>query len=104
MGLPTRPPTRPPTKPPGSSPRIRRGRPAVTAWSRRGGPTPAGFPRTPTNRRRLTVALQRAPAARPVVGDDLFEHGGQRPRVDRLAPAHGHGAGGLVVGAARDDC
>src|SRR5256884_5632247 len=48
-------------------------------------------------------ALQLAPAAGPVVGHDLPEHGGEGGRIDGFALADGHGAGGLVVLAAGDD-
>jgi hypothetical protein len=52
---------------------------------------------------RLWPALQLAPAAGPVVGDDLPEHGAEGRRVDDLALTDGHGAGGLVVVAGGDD-
>src|SRR5450759_4068788 len=42
----------------------------------------------------LAFALQLAPAASSVVGDDVLEHGAQGGRVDGLALADGHGAGG----------
>src|SRR6266446_859898 len=51
----------------------------------------------------FALALEPAPAARSVVGDDLLEHGGERGRVDGFALAEGHRAGGLVVVAGRDD-
>ena len=51
----------------------------------------------------LARAFQLSPAAGTVVGDDLLEHGGEGGRVDRLAPANGHRAGGLVVVAGGDD-
>src|SRR5438309_7284511 len=46
---------------------------------------------------RASVALQLAPAAGPVVGNDVFEHGGEGGCVDGLALVDGHGTGGLVV-------
>src|SRR5947209_2150170 len=48
-------------------------------------------------------ALQPAPASGAVVGDDLLEDRSQGGRVDGLALADGHRAGGLVLVAARDD-
>jgi hypothetical protein len=52
---------------------------------------------------RLGVALQLAPAAGAIVGNDLFEHGGEGGGVDGFALADGHGAGGLVAVARSDD-
>src|SRR5215468_1645228 len=54
-------------------------------------------------RRWLGLPLELAPAAGPVVRDDLPEHRGQRGRVDALAPADRHRPGGGVVVAAGDD-
>src|SRR5438132_1034499 len=51
----------------------------------------------------LPFALQFAPAAGPVVRDDLLDHGAERGCVDGLALADGHRAGGLVVVAGGDD-
>src|SRR5262249_59434275 len=45
---------------------------------------------------RLGLPLELAPAAGPVVRDDLPEHRGQRGRVDGLAPPDGHCPGGGV--------
>src|SRR5262245_8142664 len=52
---------------------------------------------------RPSLLLQLAPAARPVVGDDLLEHRAQRPRVDGLAGAYRDRARGRVVVATGDD-
>src|SRR6266700_2625211 len=48
-------------------------------------------------------ALQLAPSAGAVVGDDLFEHGGQGGGVERFPLTKGDGSGGLVVVAGGDD-
>jgi hypothetical protein len=53
--------------------------------------------------RRSASALQLAPAAGPVVGDDLPEHRDESGRVDALSVAYGYSAGGLVVVTARND-
>ena len=44
-----------------------------------------------------------APAAGPIVGNDLRERSGERTRVGGLALADGHSAGTLVVVAGGDD-
>src|SRR6478672_7748086 len=66
--------------------------------------------RRPCHRRRLIgssavglSALEPAPAAGAVVGDDLREHRRQGRLVDRLALADRHGPGRLVVVAAGDN-
>ena len=51
----------------------------------------------------LELALEFAPAASPVVGDDVLEHGAEGRPIDGLALAEGNGAGGLVVVASGDD-
>ena len=50
-----------------------------------------------------TVALELAPAAGPVVRDDLLEHRQEGTLVDRIALAEGDGASRLVVVAGGDD-
>ena len=49
------------------------------------------------------LALQLAPAAGAVVGNDVLEHGGEGWRVDDLALANGHDAGGRVVVPSSDN-
>src|SRR5688500_701382 len=68
------------------------------------------YPTRPSSRLRtgpdLSVAgsgLDLAPAARPVVGDDLPEHRQKRRLVDRFALAKGNGSRGLVVVSGGDD-
>src|SRR6266700_1101732 len=51
----------------------------------------------------LALALELAPAASPVIGEDLAEHGDERWPVDLLARTDADGAGGLVAVAGRDD-
>src|SRR5215472_2595991 len=51
----------------------------------------------------ISLLLELAPAAGPVVGVDLPEHRGQRGAVEGLGLADGHGAGGLVAVPAGDD-
>src|SRR5580692_11618558 len=50
-----------------------------------------------------SAVLELAPAAGPVIRDDLPEHRGEGGRVDGLALADGHRAGGLVAVPAGDD-
>ena len=52
---------------------------------------------------RTGALLYLAPAAGPVVCDDLPEHRGECRRVDRFPLPDGHGAGGLVVVSGGDD-
>ena len=47
--------------------------------------------------RESTFALQFAPAAGAVIGDDVLEHGTEGRRIDGLALADGDGAGGFVI-------
>src|SRR5262249_15910526 len=49
------------------------------------------------------AALQPAPAAGAVVGDDVLEDGSEGARIDGFALAHGNRTGGLVVVAGRAD-
>src|SRR5262249_55581151 len=49
------------------------------------------------------AALQPAPAAGAVVGDDVLEDGSEGARIDGFALAHGNRTVGLVVVAGRDD-
>src|SRR5215831_16693693 len=74
------------------------------------GPFPAGRAPAPCHcasgkrcRFVLTPGLELAPAAGPVIGDDLPEHRTERGCVDPLALADGDRAGGLVVVTPGDD-
>src|SRR6516225_9259683 len=51
----------------------------------------------------LTFALQFAPAAGAVVGNDVLEHRAEGRRIDGLALADGNGPGSLVVMPGGDD-
>jgi hypothetical protein len=51
----------------------------------------------------ISFALQLSPAAGTIVGNDVFEHGGEGMCVDGFALADGNGAGGRVVAACGDD-
>ncbi len=53
--------------------------------------------------KRAAFALQLAPAAGTIVGNDLLKHGCQCASVDRFPLTDRHCTGGLVVVSARDD-
>src|SRR5215207_4024154 len=80
----------------------RKRRRADSAVPRRAGLS--AIPRSPwLNTSGLASALQLAPAAGAVVGDNVLDHGGEGGRVDSFALADSHGAGGLVVVATGDN-
>src|SRR5687768_7207664 len=58
---------------------------------------------TSSRHRRRFAAFEFAPAASPIVGDDLFEHRHECTPVDLLVPPDRDGPRGLVLVAARDD-
>src|SRR5918999_734951 len=62
-----------------------------------------GWPGNQRSHNLVTYTLELAPAAGPVVRDDLLEHGAESARVERLALTDGHRSRGLVVVSARDD-
>src|SRR5215813_3077341 len=51
----------------------------------------------------LAFVLQLAPAASPIVSNNLLEHGSERAPVDLVALTQGNCAGRFVIVAARDD-
>src|SRR5712692_4388701 len=53
--------------------------------------------------KRAAFALQLAPAAGTIVGNDLLKHGCQCAPVDRFPLTDRHCTGGLVVVSARDN-